>query len=679
MTPREALQEIIRINKVIVDSKLDFLTPRTPEMTEGYNNIAKPLLENFKQINGESTNMYLKSLLSKCSDGQRANIQLKSFGNWGHKINPYVWATYYLENDNSRPASHSIQLYIVVNHIGVKFGFDFGDKISTSSAALNTIKESDYSKSLIVKTVNENEMTVIQLGAGEANIEFEHKYSDNKIRTVDDFSLFDERTHIIKSYKAEEIPVNIDNEIESIMNSFMPLFDEFSNSIESSIDKGYWLYSSGTEEKDWLSDFTKGIMSIDYDFPENLDKFNTREELDSSKEEYNIEEGAMNTIRALWDFSKEINIGDVIIAKQGRSRILGYGLVASDYEFRSDYEDSKHTRKVNWIKKGEWNSSFTMPVKTLTNISNDLDKINLIRQKLGIDEAQGANESSEFSLENLLSDVFIDKYEFENIVDLLRLKKNIILQGAAGVGKTFIAKKIAMALQESYSQDNIEMVQFHQSYSYEDFIQGYRPTKDNFELRKGIFYELCDRARADVSNSYFLVIDEINRGNLSKIFGELMMLIEYDKRGKKNKIKLTYSQNNEEFYVPENLYIIGTMNTADRSLSLVDYALRRRFAFIKMSPNFGDKFKSFADKRGLSQPLIERISSKLTSLNSVIKSEDSLGDGFEIGHSFFCTYISGNEERWFSNILEYEIVPLLKEYWFDDMEKVNQLSEELRR
>lgn len=679
MTPREVLQEIIRINKVIVENKLDSLTPRSPEMTEGYNNIAKPLLDDFKKINGVSTNEYLKSLLSQSFDGQGSHIALKSFGNWGNKINPYVWATFYVSNKNKRPASHSFQLYILVNDVGVKFGFGFGDKISSDNAQLSEIKSNDRLKEILLKTIDEFQMEVIELGAGEANIDFNHKYENNRLRETKDFNIFSENTHFLRSYKSEDVPVNVGDEIKTIIGSFMPLFDEFSNSIESSIDKGYWLYSSGTEKKDWLNDFTKGIMSIDYDFPENLDKFNTREELDSSKEEFNIEEGAMNTIRALWDFSKEINIGDVIIAKQGRSRILGYGLVTSDYEFHSDFEDSKHTRKVNWIKKGEWNSSFTMPVKTLTNISNDLDKINLIQQILGIDGVQEANESSEFSFENLLSDVFIDNYEFENIVDLLRLKKNIILQGAAGVGKTFIAKKIAMALQESYSQDNIEMVQFHQSYSYEDFIQGYRPTKDNFELRKGIFYELCDKARADLSNPYFLVIDEINRGNLSKIFGELMMLIEYDKRGKKNKIKLTYSQNNEEFYVPENLYIIGTMNTADRSLSLVDYALRRRFAFIKMSPNFGDKFKSFATKRGLSQPLIERITSKLTSLNSIIKSEDSLGDGFEIGHSFFCTFNSGNEERWFSNILEYEIVPLLKEYWFDDMEKVNQLSEELRR
>ena len=544
MTTRETLQEIIRINKVISDNNLNSLVPRSPEMTEGYNSIAKPLLEQFKKTTGESNRGYIKNILSKCVQSKNGGVELKSFGNWEIKIYPYIWATYYIGNNNSRPASHSFQLYILVNDIGIKFGFGFGDKISATNSQLSEIHSNDSLKQILLDTIKKFKMDVLFLGAGEANIEFNHQYSDNEIGALGDFDKFNENTHILKSYKSDDIPTNIGDEIVEVVNSLMPLYDAFSYSSEKPNDKGFWLYSSGREQEDWENDFSNGVMSIDYDFPENLEAYRTREELDNSREEYNIEEGSMNTMRALWDFSKEINIGDVIVAKQGRSRILGYGLVTSDYEYRSDYENSKHTRKVKWIKKGEWNSSFTMPVKTLTNISNDLDKINLISEKLGVYNTSNDNQKSEFSLENLLTDVFIDKYEFENIVDLLRLKKNVILQGAAGVGKTFIAKKIAMALQESYSQDNIEMVQFHQSYSYEDFIQGYRPTKDNFELRKGIFYELCDKARADLSNPYFLVIDEINRGNLSKIFGELMMLIEYDKRGKKNKIKLTYSQNN---------------------------------------------------------------------------------------------------------------------------------------
>lgn len=217
------------------------------------------------------------------------------------------------------------------------------------------------------------------------------------------------------------------------------------------------------------------------------------------------------------------------------------------------------------------------------------------------------------------------------------------------------------------------MIQFHQSYSYEDFIQGYRPVKDSFELKNGIFYEVCEKAKKNTSIPYFLIIDEINRGNLSKIFGELMMLIEADKRGEKNKIKLAYSSN-EHFYIPDNLYIIGTMNTADRSLTIVDYALRRRFAFIKMRPIFNEQFESFLLKKKIPKEIIYKITNKMTTLNSIIISDDSLGDGFEIGHSYFCSYKSGEHQKWLSNIFKYEIVPLIEEYWFDDQELIKEYT-----
>ena len=217
------------------------------------------------------------------------------------------------------------------------------------------------------------------------------------------------------------------------------------------------------------------------------------------------------------------------------------------------------------------------------------------------------------------------------------------------------------------------MIQFHQSYSYEDFIQGYRPNKDSFELKNGIFYEVCERAKKDTSIPYFLIIDEINRGNLSKIFGELMMLIEADKRGEKNKIKLAYSSN-EYFFIPDNLYIIGTMNTADRSLTIVDYALRRRFAFIKMRPKFNEQFHTFLSKKGLSKDIISSITNKMTTLNDIINSDESLGDGFEIGHSYFCSYKSGEHNKWLSNVFKYEIIPLIEEYWFDDKQLVEEYT-----
>ena len=230
------------------------------------------------------------------------------------------------------------------------------------------------------------------------------------------------------------------------------------------------------------------------------------------------------------------------------------------------------------------------------------------------------------------------------------------------------------------------MVQFHQSYSYDDFIRGFKPDLDgNFRLKDGIFYSICERARNDAENNYYIIIDEINRGNLSKIFGELMMLIEGDKRGNEYEVTLTYSKNEgEKFSVPKNLFIIGTMNTADRSLALVDYALRRRFSFIDVEPAFDtEAFNNYLAVNGVSDELISKINYSMKIINNEIEKDDiELGKGYKIGHSYFCNISSNNDEEswnnWYKRIIKFEIKPLLEEYWFDNKEKVSDLLERIK-
>lgn len=280
----------------------------------------------------------------------------------------------------------------------------------------------------------------------------------------------------------------------------------------------------------------------------------------------------------------------------------------------------------------------------------------------------------EYTAENFLDDVYMSEDDYSRLVGLLRNKKNIILQGAPGVGKTYAAKRLAYSMMGVKDVERVMMVQFHQSYSYEDFIMGFRPSATGFELKKGAFYNFCKKADIDSDNEYFFIIDEINRGNLSKIFGELFMLIENDKRG--NALQLLYSD--EKFAVPRNVYIIGMMNTADRSLAMLDYALRRRFAFFDIKPGF--ETPGFREYRmALDNEKFNKLISCVESLNREISVDESLGEGFCIGHSYFCNLQPDTiDDSWLYGVVEYELIPLLKEYWFDEPMKVKDWSENLR-
>lgn len=279
-----------------------------------------------------------------------------------------------------------------------------------------------------------------------------------------------------------------------------------------------------------------------------------------------------------------------------------------------------------------------------------------------------------YTKENFLEDVYISSADYDALCGVLEHKKNIIFQGAPGVGKTFSAKRLAYSIMGEVDDDRIGFVQFHQNYSYEDFVMGYKPNSEGgFDLQRGIFYKFCIKAANDPGRKYFFIIDEINRGNLSKIFGELLMLIEKDYRA--NKITLAYSD--ERFAVPANLYIIGMMNTADRSLAMIDYALRRRFSFYPMKPGFdSDGFKQYQEELGNEK--FNALIEKVKELNKAIVDDGSLGSGFEIGHSYFC-----NQEEiansWLQAVVNYEIIPMLEEYWFDNKDNVDEWSEKLKK
>ena len=352
---------------------------------------------------------------------------------------------------------------------------------------------------------------------------------------------------------------------------------------------------------------------------------------------------------------------------------------ASDYfsivESLKDYLDSPQSELKNFKELSFEAWKYSEQVNKEEQAKKEVSESSAPRYDL---PSEDTNESEKvvtsYTREDFLKEVFVSAEGYDRLATILRLKKNIILEGAPGVGKTFIADRLAYSLMGEKAIDRVKMVQFHQSYSYEDFIMGFRPSASGFELRKGPFYQFCKQAEGDESNDYFFIIDEINRGNLSKIFGELFMLIEIDKRGRN--LQLLYSD--EQFSIPENLYIIGMMNTADRSLAMLDFALRRRFAFFELKPGFdSDGFKDY--QSNLQNDQFDTLLNTVKHLNEIIASDESLGEGFCIGHSYFCNLTPNSiDQQVLSSIVEYELIPLLKEYWFDEPSLVREWSSNLR-
>ena len=572
-----------------------------------------------------------------------------------------------------------------------------------------------------------------------------------------------------------------------------------------------WLFAPGENACMWDECKDSQTMCLGWDLIGDLSEFNNKEELTKALQvAYQKEDASFkNDSLALWQFVHDIHPGDIVYAKKGINKIIGRGVVESDYYYDGALSTYRHIRKVKWTHYGDWDypahklvlktltgiskypdfvrnlndivvegnpitttqststkhywwlvaapevwkfsdinvgevieytllnengnkrrvyqnfldakagdivigyaSTPTLQVVALGEIAKDTDEQHLYFRKTeqllnpidysiikGYEELRsmecmaGGGRGTLFKVtedeyqllmelirkenpiltsgsidiytdERFLNEVYMSASDLQKLKALIKKKQNIILQGAPGVGKTFTAERLAYTLMGEIDKQRVEMVQFHQNYSYEDFILGYKPNVDGgFELKHGVFYKFCKKALNTPDKDFFFIIDEINRGNLSKIFGELLMLIENSYRGKE--IKLAYTD--ELFTVPKNLYIIGMMNTADRSLAMIDYALRRRFSFFEMYPGFATEgFKSY--QLSLANERLDKLIQGIQALNEVISSDDSLGNGFCIGHSYFCNQTEFSME-WLENVVEYDIEPMLKEYWFDDIQK----------
>lgn len=595
-----------------------------------------------------------------------------------------------------------------------------------------------------------------------------------------------------------------------------------------------WLWAPGENASAWGEFYESGTMGLGWDYLGDYRNYSSDNEIQNAimdNEPYYTEESKKpkNCIKMIREFCNRIKVNDYVIAKQGLSKIVGFGIVTSDYYYDESKDHYLSRRKVKWLSKEEHSAGIRedgsfrkLPMKTLTEISqypnmaaellalyqvkdesietfnsdtkgywwlnaspkmwrfsqlkegetvdytkyndkgnkrqvwanfvhakpgdlvigyestpvkrivakcvvagNDDDYLHISLTEsiengptladiksnpelagmeylkgfqgslfkltkdeyeciLGMVEDGAIDESVDldpdpelYTVEDFLGEVYMNRSEYDRIVALLERRKNIILQGAPGVGKTFAARRLANTLRGDINRDSVQFIQFHQNFTYENFIEGYKPQPDgSFKLEKGIFVNFCKKAAEDPTHKYFFIIDEINRGNMSKIFGELMMLIEDGYRGPENAMPLAYS--GEPFFVPENVYIIGMMNTADRSLAILDYALRRRFAFYEMSPAFDNEdFKAMVEnfKNEKFSKLIEGVKN----LNKLISADNTLGRGFQIGHSYFCLYgVETIDDIVLDGLIEYEVKPLLEEYWFDNSSKVTEAVNNLR-
>ena len=475
---------------------------------------------------------------------------------------------------------------------------------------------------------------------------------------------------------------------------------------KASISKLQSVIISEQGQKD-IFEFTEELQNI----LKELKKESTKKDMDTPKEtNYNINKQYWWLVASpkIWSFSK-MKVGDIqdytLYNENGNPRrvfqnfmnakkgdiVIGYEAnpvkqIVAIAEIDTP-SDGQHIcfKKVESLQYPIDYASFKdapelKSMEFIQNKNGSLFKVAPDEYEYLIDLIRESNPKEEnkqlkpYTQENFLNEVYMSEEDYTKLRLLLQNKKNIILQGAPGVGKTFSAKRLAYSMMGDIDKSRIEFIQFHQNYSYEDFMMGYRPNEDGgFELKKGVFYNFCKRAQSNPDKDYYFIIDEINRGNLSKIFGELLMLIEKDYRD--TEIKLAY--NGEMFCVPSNLYIIGMMNTADRSLAMIDYALRRRFSFYEMTPGFDTEgFKKYQESIGNDK--FDKVVNAIVSLNHDIINDDSLGSGFCIGHSYFCSSKPNDiNDLWLENIVEYDIKPMLREYWFDNDSKYQTAVEKL--
>ena len=511
--------------------------------------------------------------------------------------------------------------------------------------------------------------------------------------------LYETSTILSREYAVEELPTDevLCEEISTLIDAYQRYIERRPKEVKepqprytSATGTRTWAISPGEGGKLWDEFLARGEIAIGWEKVSNLSSFGTQKEIYDELVRV-IGGNPKNDALCCYQFAHEMAVGDIVVAKTGRKNILGMGRITSDYFWDGSRPAFRHRRGVEWLRTDQTEFPGTgTAIKTLTEITPYPTFIELVNDYLDIEtpsESEPSEEQEEFedySIESIIEDgSFLDHQELNQLIDRLQIKKNIILQGPPGTGKTWLAKRLGYALLGQKNPERIKVVQFHANITYEDFVRGYRPTSEGkLALVDGAFMEAIEDAR-NSSQPYVVVIEEVNRGNPAQIFGEMLTLLEADKRSANYGMELSYKRKpRERVHIPANLYVIGTMNIADRSLALVDLALRRRFAFIDLVPQLNETWREWLiNQCGFTADFVSRIEAKITTLNEKIRKDERLGAQFRVGHSYVTPPENSNvsdPERWFLDVIETELAPLLLEYWFDDPQSADKAIQELR-
>jgi hypothetical protein len=768
---QQAIRDAIDINNIIVKNKLDELS-MVDGLQEPYNKFVKPLRESFKQNYGVSPNVFIQNLLKNSIPHFKKipEMKVQSFGNWGRKINPFVWTAFYIDQNIDQPVSHSGQLYILINHEGIKFGFGYGDRVRDDDLVVEKINKMSQLQKKISNSVNNSlyDSLILEPGSPGVIVNEKDKY-EVSLNSNEDFEKnWDSKVHLIKTYESSNVPENIDDEIkEVIINLFDLIKPEFDNDIvqDSSLKdfnksikkhkltdlkfyfnylenlskhlsikegdsrvvfscKGFYLNFNIGQRVAWKIDSRKGkrfhimtnkrINELSEPFEGSLDHFyhifNNKEELSHLKESSYAasKEELLRTTRSGYKKHNNNYFEKAVFDRNFRHKLLNI----------VEMENKKQINPKNQILFGPPGTGKTYKLSneyfnkytdhnTIRSRGELLDEL-LLKYKYTWFDIIAAiiYENKKISVNEILNHEFIQsKIRLQNVqtprstiwaellehgqLDCDYIKRNpdgrrepMIIWKDEDSNFSFndlfvdelIVESLDLLNQSQNFSDNLnstltryEFVTFHQAFSYEDFIEGIKPVMDEesnelkYEIKDGVFKQICKRALNDPENRYALFIDEINRGNVANIFGELITLIEPDKReGMKNSLSVKLPYSKTIFSVPKNLDIIGTMNTADRSVEALDTALRRRFEFEEMLPNSSLLSKIKCDNIDL-EKLLNTINKRIEKL---------LDKDHQIGHSYFMNsdgILSISDLRY---IFKNKILPLLQEYFYGDFGKI---------